>query len=322
MRQMGKPLDYNATLVERIDLTDKLSLFRVKPDAAWGPTGDGRIPDYDPGQYVTLGMNNIAQPEKGSVQRAYSIASPPEEKRWFEFYIRYVDHPASDNPLTHLLWPLKQGERLFLGKKVVGHFTLEKAIQPDDARLRVTVAAGTGLAPFLSMVLSARNRGKDIHRFAMLHGASYAADLGYADELKALYRERPDLYFPSISRPQSCPGWNGPCGRIESHFSEPQKLATLETRLGLGAGGMTPERAVIFICGLTGTIQNIVLAMLKRGFVPSDRALRKALGLLDLEPSLFYEQYDSEPVIDVATPEAVAAALEGTPFADRAAPTH
>jgi len=82
---------------------------------------------------------------------------------------------------------------------------------------------------------------------------------------------------------------------------------------------MTPERAVVYICGLTGTIQSTLLALLKRGFVPSDRAIRKALGLLEIEPTLFYEQYDSEPVIDIKDPENIARILADTPFADRLA---
>jgi len=143
---MGKPLEYNATLLERLDLTDKLSILRVRPDPDWGAEADGQIPDFEGGQYAVLGLNNAAAPEKGSVQRAYSIASPPEEKRWLEFYIRFVDQPASDNPLTHLLWELKAGERLYLGRKITGHFTLAKTVGTEDPRLKVFVAAGTGLA--------------------------------------------------------------------------------------------------------------------------------------------------------------------------------
>ena len=316
---MRKSLPYNATLVGRVDLTDKLSILRVQPDETWGPAGDGTIPEFEPGQYISLGLNNLEDEEKGAVQRAYSIASPPEEKRWLEFYIRFVDQPASDNPLTHQLWKLKAGDRLFLGKKIVGHFTLAKSIAPDDTRLLVTVAAGTGLAPFYSMVASARNRGQDVRRFAVLHGVSYEADLGYRRELEELFREAPGLYMPTISRPAQCPGWTGATGRVESHFADPDKLAALEERLGLGVGGLVPERAVVFICGLTGTIQNVLLSLLRRGFVPSDRALRKALGLTDLEPTLFYEQYDSEPILDVSDPENVARILADTPFADRVA---
>src|SRR5690242_724567 len=123
---MGKPLEYNATLAQRIDLNDKLTIFRVQPGPAWGAAGENQIPDFEPGQYTVLGLNNDAAPEKGSVQRAYSIASPPEEKRWLEFYVRYVDAPASDNPLTHLLWDMKEEDPVFLGKKITGHFTIQK----------------------------------------------------------------------------------------------------------------------------------------------------------------------------------------------------
>jgi ferredoxin--NADP+ reductase len=314
----SKLLQYNATLVERIDATDKLSIFRVIPDSDWGPKSNGLTPDFEAGQYLMFGLNNEEQPEKGSVQRAYSIASPPEDKRWMEFYIRLVDAPTSDNPLTRLLWKLKEGDRLYLGKKIVGHFTLGKTVGEQDPRLKVMVASGTGLAPFLSVMRSGRHRGVGLEHFAMLHGASFAADLGFRVELETLYHRWPNLYMPSVSRPWASPEWTGATGRIESHFDDPAKLEALEKRLGLGTRGLVPERAVVYVCGLTGTIRNIVLAMFRRGFVPNNRAIRKALGLLDMQPTLFYEQYDNEPVIDVDDPEVAAKILADAPFAERA----
>ena len=62
---MGKPLSYNATVVERIDMTDKLAFFRVQPDPTWGAKGNGQIPDWEAGQYISLGLNNTAEPETG-----------------------------------------------------------------------------------------------------------------------------------------------------------------------------------------------------------------------------------------------------------------
>ena len=49
---MAKPLVYNATLAERIDLTDALTLYRVMPDERPAPGW------FVPGQYCVLGMNN------------------------------------------------------------------------------------------------------------------------------------------------------------------------------------------------------------------------------------------------------------------------
>ncbi len=312
---MAKPIEYNATVLERVDLTDKLAIFRVKPDRGWGgdPAGAGQIPDFEGGQYAVLGLNHPTDPEKGSVLRPYSIASPPEEKRFLEFYVRYVDLPESKNPLTHLLWDLKSGDRIYLGRKITGHFTLSRTIGEDDPRLRVFVAAGTGLAPFVSILASCVQRGLDPSRFAVLHGVSRAEDLGYREDLLSVFGNLPDRYAPTISRPGENPNWTGCIGRVESFFDH-ERLSELEARLGLEEGGLTPDRAVVFICGLYGTIHHTLLRLMRRGFVPNDRRIREGLGLLDQPPTLFFEQYDSAPVLDVRNKAELEILLAETPF--------
>lgn len=298
---MAKPLTYNATLVERIDLTPQLAIFKVRPDEPI--TAE---PQFIPGQYVTLGMNNEDKPELGSVRRPMSIASAPEERDALEFYIRYVTYPESNNPLTHLLWQAKASDRLFMRTRVVGKFTVHDTVGDDDPRLRVCVAAGTGLAPFISMVRSLHlsDPTADLGRYAVLHGASYPADLGYREELQAL--ERHGLrYFASVSRPKESPDWTGDVGRTEDYF-RPQRIGELEERLGLGARGLRPDRAMILICGLQGTIGQTIARLVPRGFVPDNRKLRRALEVPDdVAASLFFEQYDNTPVIDVNDPEVI-----------------
>src|SRR6188474_1225582 len=123
---MAKPLEYNATLAERVDITDALTLFRVQPDQApqrsW----------FVPGQYCVLGLNNAEKPELGSVRRSMSIASAPEDEGPIEFYIRWVAKPESENPLTHLLWKLKAGDRMYMGPKATGVFTVKDTVGEDD----------------------------------------------------------------------------------------------------------------------------------------------------------------------------------------------
>src|SRR3984885_11160997 len=180
---MAKPLEYNATLTARIDLTDALALFRVTPD---------KMPDqrpwFVPGQYCVLGLNNEATPALGSVRRSMSIASAPEDDGPVEFYIRWVAEPESENPLTHLLWKIKQGDRMYMRAVAAGVFTVKDTVGVDDPRVRVMVAAGTGSAAFVSMVRSElrRNPKVDLSKWVLLHGASYSADLGYRDELMDL----------------------------------------------------------------------------------------------------------------------------------------
>src|SRR5688500_12008187 len=167
---MAKPLEYNATLKERIDLTDALSIFRVQPDQM-----PAERPWFVPGQYCVLGMNNAEKPELGSVRRSMSIASAPEDGGPIEFYIRWVAKPESENPLTHLLWKLETGDRMYMRAVAAGVFTIKDTIGVDDPRLRVMVAAGTGSAPFVSMVRSElrRNPSADLSKWVLLHGTHF-----------------------------------------------------------------------------------------------------------------------------------------------------
>lgn len=298
---MAKALEYNATLVERIDLTDALTLFQVMPDERPAPGW------FVPGQYCVLGMNNAARPELGGVRRSMSIASAPEDDGPVEFYIRFVSKPESENPLTHLLWTLKNGDRCYMRPKAAGVFTIKDTAGVDDTRFRIMVAAGTGSAPFVSIVRSELRRDPkaDLSRHVILHGASYPSDLGHRDELRAMVRGNGLHYFGSVSRPKPGDGWDGDTGRVESYF-EPGRLAELERRLGLREGELSPINAVVLICGLQGTIGMTITHLCERGFVPDHKRMREALGVPDDAPaSLFYEQYDTEPVIDIKDPAVV-----------------
>lgn len=297
---MAKKLEPNATLTKWEAMTPSLAVFTVRPDAPY--------PAFIPGQYTTLGVNHEA---KGSVSRAYSIASAPEEgAEQLEFYVRRVSEPKSDVPLTHLLFGLKEGDRVWMAPKARGHFNVPHCVGEDDPRLKVFVAAGTGLAPFRSIVRSHILRtGRVDERHVIAHGASYLTDLGYRDELEAAMNvEGRTRYIPTLSRPDA--SWTGTKGRVESLFAG-DGLAEFERRLGLAAGELRPENAVVFICGLQGTIANTLLSLLDRGFVPDETKIRHALWIpQDTRGSLFFEQYDSEPIIDTKSEEVCAAARE------------
>ncbi len=301
---MAKELAYNATLAEREDLTPALAVFRIRPDE--GLPGEG--PWFVPGQYLTIGLNNEERPELGSVRRPMSIASAPERRDLVEFYIRFVEKPESENPLTHLLWKRKAGDRIFLRTQPVGKFTVEDTMG-HDARIKLCVAAGTGLAPFLSMVRSKVNRDPKcrLEDWAIIHGASYSRDLGYRDELDALARDHGLRYLPTISRPREEQGWTGHVGRAEDFF-RPERLDGLEDSLHLPRGGLRPDRVGLLICGLQGTIGACIERLLGRGFVPDNRKIRRALEIPeDMPAHTFYEAYDTIPPIDLENAAHVAA---------------
>jgi ferredoxin--NADP+ reductase len=293
-----KTVEYNAVLEGRDDLTPSLGIFRIAPDE---PLPDGG-PWFEPGQYLVIGLNNEKVPELGAVQRPMSIASAPQERRHVEFYIRYVSQPASKNPFTHLLWERRAGERIFLRAKPKGHFTIADSVGWEDRRRKVFVSAGTGLAPFLSVVRSVHHRepARDLGEYLILHGASYPDDLGYREELEGLAARAGLRYVPTVSRPKEAQGWRGPVGRAEDQFL-PERIGELEERAGLAPGGLRPANAAVFICGLQGTIGATIERLIPRGFVPDDKKLRKAFEVPEEVPaSIFFEQYDSEPVIDLS----------------------
>ncbi|MBL0216022.1 MAG: hypothetical protein IPQ07_19345 [Myxococcales bacterium] len=299
---MAKPLEYNATLVERVDVTDALTLFRILPDAP--PT---ERPWFTPGQYCVLGANNQEKTELGSVRRSMSIASAPEDDGPIEFYVRFVSKPESENPLTHLLWKLKAGDRMYMRPVAAGVFTIKDTVGLDDPRIKVLVAAGTGSAPFVSMVRSElrRNPKADLSKYVLLHGASYPADLGYRDELMKYVETNGLKYWGTVSRPKEAQDWKGDTGRVEAFF-EGARLDDLEQRLGLAKGGFNPKNVLIYICGLTGTITGTVVPLIDRAFIPDFKRIREALGVpAEAKDSVFYEQYDTEPVINIKDPAVV-----------------
>ena len=299
---MRASLADNATLVERIDVNATLAIFRIRPEVVPASTETWFVP----GQYVTIGV--------GDVQRAYSIASDPGERRWLEFYVRYARDPETDTPLTHELWKLPVGARLYLGGKIAGRFTLERTQAPNDVRSLLLVAAGTGVAPFVSMVRHARRRSDEriLGRIAVVHGVSHPDELAYRSELEDSGRESGLRYVPTISRAVEHPDWTGARGRAES-LLDAARLDGDARELGLGGGSLRPDRVAVYVCGFRGTLASSLKSLVGRGFTPEDRKLRRLLGIPNAaSPSLFFEQYDLEPIFDpsdTATLESLRAAV-------------
>jgi len=230
---------YNATLVRRVDQTADLACFWVKMDGPATP--------FEPGQYMTTGV----MADGKLVQRPYSVASAPSavDDEGYELYVRLV--PVIR--FTTALWRLPLGHRMrVIGPK--GRFLLE----PDDDRTHLYVSTGTGIAPFISMMRETLHEGRP-RRTIVLHGASYADELGYRDLLEEWERNGgyPVDYVPTVSRPTDPrnAGWGGRTGRVESVIDSVCRDLNLE-----------PERTVVYICGNPEMILNVEGILMDRGF--------------------------------------------------------
>lgn len=269
-------------LVYRHDITPDLAIIRIQPS-------DGSpVPDFRPGQFITLGLKlgGEEDDEKNSTKitnRAYSLASPPEEKRYFELYVKWTQEPVPGR-FTTALFNMKVGDELYW-RKPAGAFTIEdrKMDGTSDERTLVLVASGTGLAPFVGYVLHLKAAGSR-RRIVLLHGTRYAKELGYRDLFEGLAKKEGNnnnnfIYLPTVSRPNApgSEGWTGHVGRVETLLEQQKKddggssMSDLERALGNKA---TPENSFFHICGYSGTIDNVISILQPLGFV-SNRNKRK-----------------------------------------------
>lgn len=254
-------------------LKEDLAIFRIKPI-------DEEVPDFKPGQFITLGIN---VPSEGKVvRRAYSIASPPQQKRHFELILRWVKKPVPGR-LTTQMFDKTEGSEIFWVKPT-GIFTINEKFAngtPDNRRM-VLIGGGTGLAPFISYSLYLKAIGSK-REIVVLHGASYVDELSYRDLLTNLENESIDKgndswnfrYRASISRPQEWfnRSWSGHKGRVES-FLRP-KLGNDKSPLEELVGEtITPENTSFYVCGWQGTVDGVLDSLVPKGFV-TERKKRK-----------------------------------------------
>jgi ferredoxin--NADP+ reductase len=246
-------------LVYREDIAPDLAIIRLRP------ADDSPVPDFKAGQFVTLGLQLPG--EDRITYRAYSIASPPEEKRYFELYIKLAREPVMGK-FTSALFELKEGDVLYW-RKPAGAFTLEdgKAAGSGVQRRLFLVASGTGLAPFVSYLLHLKktNSGRSA---VLLHGAKYAQELGYRTLFEEMVREGNGnfLYIPTVSRPdhELSKGWQGRTGRVESLLMRNGGKSALEVAIGQTIG---PDNSFFHICGYQGTIDAVFGILAPLGFV-------------------------------------------------------
>jgi ferredoxin--NADP+ reductase len=251
-------ISLNAEMTARRGIAPGLAVFRVRPDG-W------EVGEFLPGQFAVLGLPGRAprcpeadpeeppSPPDKLIRRAYSIASSSMKRQYLEFYIALVESGV----LTPRLFALRPGDRLWLGRKFTGMFTLDRVA--EDRNL-VLIATGTGLAPYISMLRSRllhARRGK----VAVLHGARHSWDLGYRAELALIEREHGGfVYIPGITRPdeEETP-WSGETGRIQDIWSRDP----IRERWGFSP---SREHTHIFLCGHPAMIEVMLEQLGQQGF--------------------------------------------------------
>lgn len=125
-----------------------------------------RTEDFRPGQMLAIALNADEAP------RLYSIASGNTEKEY-----RILFNIQSDGFLTPRLADLKVGAKLFISRPFGSFYG---TTDPD-----CWIAAGTGIAPFISMMESGIADNK-----TLIHGGRALESFYFADKFKAVLKDK------------------------------------------------------------------------------------------------------------------------------------
>ncbi len=214
-----------AKITKKEQLTEDLWKMWLKPEQKF---------DFKPGQYCTIGS--------GGIERAYSIASSPDEDQ-IELFIELV--PPPDGNLTPLLDQLNVGETVTMRLRAKGIFVIK-----PDFKNHVMVGTVTGIAPYVSMLRKHLNEADYSNcNFYVLEGASYLDEFGYDRELSNFESKNDNVVFEmSVSRPTEDrnKNWDGFEGRVNNIIEERLK-----------AWGLNPTETIVYACGHPGMIEDV-----------------------------------------------------------------
>jgi len=210
--------NYNSSVTQVRRVHDELMVFRARPD--------GGVPPYQAGQFTLVGLG-YWEPRVPDTQaefltddevrkianRAYSISFPivndagahaakhvlhRAECDFLEFYVALVRESAGTPPaLTPRLFGLNPGDRLFVGTKISGHYTLSGVADGQDV---IFLATGTGEAPHNAMIAELLTRGRS-GRIISAVCVRQRVDLAYHTVHLALEQQFPNYrYLPLTTR--------------------------------------------------------------------------------------------------------------------------
>jgi ferredoxin--NADP+ reductase len=243
---------YNGTVVYLHKRHSDLMVLRVKPDFP--------RPPHKPGQYCSLGLGywepraedcqvETLAPDDLSkvVRRAYSISCSITSEQgdlldvagtdYLEFYIVLVRENADGRvpALTPRLFALKEGDRINIGEKITGAYTLDP-VKPGDTV--IFLGTGTGEAPHNYMLWELLRRG---HAGKILSASCvrYARDLGYLETHQALMARLPNYkYLPLTTREATV--------TKKVYIQDVIAGGELEDQLG---EKLDPAKTHVFLCG-------------------------------------------------------------------------
>lgn len=201
---------YNATITYFDHSHEDLWVLRVRPDQ--------QEVSHLPGQYATLGLGYwearaddrddvTSEARRTSMaRRSYSISSrifdehgylvDPSSEEEIEFYIVHVRPDGENVPaLTPRLALKRTGDRVYLGPRIIGRYTLGPVVDPSlDV---VFLSTGTGEAPHNAMIAELFRKGH-YGGIVSVVTVRYRKDLAYDDVHRRLEARYPQYRYLTL----------------------------------------------------------------------------------------------------------------------------
>lgn len=202
-----------------------------------------------------------------STQRAYSIASPPQERGTLRLVVRIATPPPGHPQVppglvSSYLFGLTAGDAV----AVAGPFG-EFGARDSDAEM-ILIGGGAGIAPLRAIVHDQLESRGTKRRMSLWYGARNRNEICFADEFDALAARHENFsWHVALSDRNADPSWDGPRGLIHAVVRD-NCLAEHDA----------PEDAEYYLCG-PPLMSSAVLAMLEDFGVEADSILFDDFGL-------------------------------------------
>jgi Na+-transporting NADH:ubiquinone oxidoreductase subunit F len=152
---------------------------------------------------------------KEPAERAYSMASYPEEKGIIKLNVRIATPPPNAPPsvppgiMSSYIFNLKPGDKVTISGPFGEFFARE-----TDAEM-VFIGGGAGMAPMRSHIFDQLKRLNSKRKITFWYGARSKREMFYADEFDMLQEENDNFRWNvALSDPIPEDNWTGPVGFI------------------------------------------------------------------------------------------------------------
>lgn len=237
---------YTLSLKNRTQISDTVSHFCFT-------MGDEPVPEYIPGQFITIHINHQGK----DLKRSYSIANTAPNHE-IEFAASFVPN----GPASELLFNMPIGDIL----TVSGPYG--RLILKDEPVTRyILIATSTGVTPYRAMLraLSEKCKQDPALEVVIIQGAQYRSHVIYQGEFLEFTNAHPNAsFYTALSR------------ETDDHLASHEKKGYVQSVLE--SLHPNPEQDLVYLCGNPEMIDDAFEQLKTLSFDPKNIRREKYLS--------------------------------------------